>query len=138
MKELIRFGVSVERALLERFDRLIGTQGYSNRSKAISDLMRAKLVERDWETGRNVVGVITLLFDHRQRDLSSRITHVQHDHHRVILSSQHIHLDHDNCLEVIIVKGKPSEVKSLASEIETSRGVKHVSVSMTSTGEGII
>ena len=49
MSEIIRFGVSLEQKLLERFDRLIRKKNYTNRSEAIRDLIRQELVRKDWE-----------------------------------------------------------------------------------------
>jgi CopG family nickel-responsive transcriptional regulator len=138
MKKLVRFGVSLEKDLLDRFDRHARNTGHTNRSKAIADLVRASLIEREWKGRGEVVGVISLLYEHRQRELSKRLTRLQHDHYTRVLSSQHIHLDHDNCIEVIVARGKPEEIRNLADLMGASRGVKHSRLSMSSTGKGII
>ena len=137
MGDIVRFGVSLERSLLERFDRLIERMGYGSRSKALADLAREKLVEREWAEGKEVVGTITMVYNHHQRELTEKLIDIQHHHHGEILSSQHIHLDPDNCLEVVIVKGDPAEITSLAERMKSCRGVKHLQVSMSSTGKEI-
>lgn len=137
MKGLVRFGVSLEKGLLEQFDRHARKMGHTNRSKAIADLVRARLVEDEWTGTGEVVGVISLLYDHRQRELSKRLTRLQHDHYTCVLSSQHIHLDHDTCLEVIVTRGKPGEIRRLAELMGARRGVKHARLSMSSTGREI-
>jgi Arc/MetJ-type ribon-helix-helix transcriptional regulator len=71
--ELVRFGVSLDRELLERFDALIRVRQYSNRSEAIRDLIRQELVARAWEEGSTVAGAITYIYDHHQRELTSRV-----------------------------------------------------------------
>jgi CopG family nickel-responsive transcriptional regulator len=121
-----RFGVSIEKRLLRQFDAFIGRKNYRNRSEALRDLMRAALVEEEWETrGGEVVGMITLLYDHHTRLLQSKLTEIQHDHHLQIISSMHVHLDHHNCLEVMIVRGGAGEIRSLASRLISIKGVKH-------------
>jgi CopG family nickel-responsive transcriptional regulator len=138
MSEIIRFGVSLEKELLEKFDKLIKEKKYSNRSEAIRDLIRENLVKREWVEGKEVAGAITLVFDHHKRDLMNTLTDVQHDFHKLIISSQHIHLDHDNCLEIIVVRGKPTEVRELADKLRATKGVKYGSLSIATTGKELI
>jgi CopG family nickel-responsive transcriptional regulator len=138
MSEIIRFGVSLEKELLEKFDKLIREKKYSNRSEAIRDLIRENLVKREWVEGKEVAGAITLVFDHHKRDLVNILTDIQHDFHTLIISSQHIHLDHDNCLEIIVVRGKPTEVRELADKLRATKGVKYGSLSIATTGKELI
>jgi len=95
------------------------------------------LVKTQWIGGNAVAGVIILVYDHHKRDLTNKLTHIQHDSHHLIISTQHIHLDHDNCLEIVVVKGKPRGVEALAGKLKAVKGVKHGSLAMTTTGKGI-
>jgi CopG family nickel-responsive transcriptional regulator len=138
MSEIVRFGVSLEKELLEKFDILIKEKKYPNRSEAIRDLIRENLVKREWVKGKEVAGAITLVFDHHKRDLVNNLTDIQHDFHTLIISSQHIHLDHDNCLEIIVVRGKPIEVRELADKLRATKGVKYGSLSIATTGKELV
>ena len=135
MGDLARFTVSVEQDLLERFDRQVESDGYPTRSKAIGDLMRDSLVRREWKGGDDVAAAIVLVYDHHASDLSGRLTHIQHDYHTIIVSTQHIHLDHDNCLEIVVVRGKPKRVEELAHKLKAVKGVKFSSLAAASTGK---
>ena len=137
MSDLFRFGVSLDKALLDKFDRYIKERNYSNRSEAFRDLIRQELIKKEWLEGDDVAGAITLIYDHHRRDLLSKITDLQHDFQKVIISTQHIHLDHDNCLEIVAVRGQPREVSKLADMMKSIKGVKHCTLSMSSTGEHI-
>lgn len=137
MSELKRFGISLPEKLLDQFDLLIRQKGYTNRSEALRDLIRDELVEREWEEGAEVVGVIMLVFDHHGRELQNSITDLQHNHLTAIISSQHVHLDYDNCLEVIILKGRADQIQKLADLLKAQRGVKHCSLNMSTTGKKI-
>jgi CopG family transcriptional regulator, nickel-responsive regulator len=134
MSKIIRFGVSLEEALLHNFDSLIKKRKYTNRSEAIRDLIRQELLKKDLEEDREVAGAITFIYDHHQRDLLHKIIDVQHDHQHIIQSSQHIHLDHHNCLEIVAVKGNSGKVKKLADTLKALKGVKHGSLSVSRTG----
>ena len=138
MSDIIRFGVSLEKELLEKFDKLIKGKKYSNRSEAIRDLIRENLVKREWVEGKEVAGAITLVFDHHKRELMNTLTDIQHDFHTLIISSQHIHLDHNNCLEIIVVRGKPKEVRELADKLRATKGVKYGALSIATTGKELV
>ncbi len=137
MSELVRFGVSLEKPLLERFDSLIRERQYTNRSEALRDMIRRELVQREWREGGEVAGAITLTYDHHQRDVISKVTDTQHGFQGVIISTQHIHLDHHNCLEIIAARGKAEEVQRLADALTSIKGVRHGTLSMSSTGREI-
>ncbi|MCX6357517.1 MAG: nickel-responsive transcriptional regulator NikR [Candidatus Aureabacteria bacterium] len=137
MKGLVRFGVSLDRDLLGRVDRFIKAHRYVSRSKAIADILREKLVEEEWRGQTEVIGTITMVYDHHQRQLTGRLVCIQHHHGAAVLSSQHIHLDHNHCLEVVIVRGSPVKVRGLADRMKSCKGVKHLSLAMSSTGKRI-
>jgi len=135
MSELVRFGVSLEKTLLEKFDDRIRRRKYTNRSEALRDMIRQELLNQQWEAGGDVAGAITFIYDHHTRELLNRITDVQHDHQEIIISTQHIHLDHDHCLEIVAVRGRAKKVLMLADSLKAIKGVRHCTLSMTGTGE---
>lgn len=135
MSELARIGVAIDSLLLQKFDELIEQRGYSNRSEAFRDLIREELVQKSWESPEaDVVGTVTLVYDHHVRMLNEKLTDMQHDHHKNILSTMHVHLDHDNCLEVLVVKGKAGNVQKIADALISTKGVKHGYLTLTTTG----
>ena len=125
-----RFSVSLEKNLLGHFDNYIRERHYTNRSEAVRDLIREALSRQACARGDKVVGVMSLVFDHHHRQLQDRLTQLQHEYCHLIVSSTHIHLDSDNCLEVIILRGKASEVNSLSNRLSALRGVQHGSLSI--------
>ncbi|MBV7530928.1 nickel-responsive transcriptional regulator NikR [Chitinophaga sp. sic0106] len=129
--KVVRFGVSVEKNVLELLDNYMEDNQFPNRSQAIRHLIQRIEVEKQWQADEVVGGSITLLFDHHKRDLLDKITDIQHDYHHLILCSQHIHLDHDNCMEIIAVKGKASLLKQLANALTAVKGIIHGELSMT-------
>lgn len=139
MKEsVIRFSVSLPRQLARELNLMTREKGYDNRSLAIADMIRAHIVEHRQQQGRGeIAGSITLVYDHHRHHLQDLLTDLQHEHREVIISSLHCHLDHDNCLEVLAVRGKASEIKQLADEMIAAKGVKHGKLTITTTGENL-
>jgi CopG family nickel-responsive transcriptional regulator len=135
MTELVRFGISINEQLLDAFDKKIVSRGYANRSEAVRDLIRNRLVELEWEDEQQeVAGTITLVYDHHVRGLSNLLTELQHNWHDMILSSTHVHLDHHNCLEVLVIKGQAGQAREVADRLVGVKGVKHGQLTITSTG----
>jgi CopG family nickel-responsive transcriptional regulator len=133
---LKRFGVAVEEDLLKGFDALVSSRGYANRSEAIRDLIRDALVQRDWQSGSaEAAAAVVLVYDHHRRELQARLTELQHQAHDRIISTMHAHLDHDNCIEVVLLRGKPAELEQIGDRLIATRGVKHGRVVSTSMGK---
>jgi len=137
MAHLVRTGISLESDLLERFDRVIHKKGYKNRSEAILDLVRDYAVAEDVEENRIVVGTVTMVYDHHRPKLAERLIEAQHHAEGQVLAATHVHLDHHNCLEVIIMRGRSSEVSHLADRILSLRGVKHGKLVLTTQGKDL-
>ena len=127
-EEITRIGVSLPKRLLDEFDSIIKTRGYSSRSEAIRDAIRNYIAEYKWlesEKGE-VVGVINVVYDHNVKGISDAIIDLLHEFIGNILSTLHVHLSKDQCLEVILVKGEMNEIKKLVDKISAMRGVLNV------------
>ena len=125
MGRVARFAISIDEKLLEKFDNFIEKKGYVSRAEAIRDLIRNALIEESIGEDREVFGTITIVYDHHQKELTDRITEIEHSYLENIISTMHIHIDHNHCLETIAVRGKASKIKELADRIITLKGVKH-------------
>src|SRR5438874_11534409 len=133
MAELTRITISLETSLLDAFDRHIAGKGYENRSEAIRDLIRDRLIreEAKHKEGEQVA-VVTMVFDHHARELASKLIDKQHHHHDLVVSSLHVHLGERHCLEVSILRGASAEVKHLGEELLATKGVLHGEITYTS------
>lgn len=134
---LKRFTISLDEKLLEDFDAFIKQRRYVNRSEAIRDLIRSSFVEKEWQAEKDVVGVISMVYDHHQHQLQEKVTEIQHDYHHQIVSTTHIHMDHHNCLEVVIIKGQAGSVHELADRLRSLRGVRNCKMAMSTTGKDL-
>lgn len=129
----MRFGVSIEPNLLEKFDQMIKKKGYTNRSEALRDLIREHLIVKQVKTpSTEVIGTLTMVYDHHSGPLVERLLNIQHDHHHEILTTTHIHIDHNTCLEVLVLNGKTQNIQKLADTIKALKGIKHGELVLTS------
>jgi len=134
MGGLSRIGVAIDTGLLKKFDRLISGRGYASRSEAFRDMIREALVEQSWESPQSqVVGTVTLVYNHHERLLGRKLTGLQHAHHGSVLSTLHVHLNRDLCLEMIAIRGQAGAVRSLADALITAKGVKHGRLTLTTS-----
>ncbi len=136
MSKVTRFGVSLEDELLVKFDALLKRIGYKNRSEAIRDLIRNRLVKQDWkDEDKEIVGILSLVYNHEKSEITEKLNHIQHEHIGAIVSATHIHLDPHNCLEVVILKGKSREIEKISDLLQSTKNVKHGGLLRTTTGE---
>ncbi|NEV60861.1 nickel-responsive transcriptional regulator NikR [Thiorhodococcus minor] len=134
--ETIRFSVSLPKPLLDELDARVVNKGYASRSELVRDLIRERLVEDLWERGETeVAGVLTIVYDHHQRELTQQILEIQHRQYVRVVATTHVHMDHHNCLETIIIRGMPAEIERLSLEIGGLRGVRFAKLTRASKVE---
>lgn len=138
MSDLSRVSFSLERSLEERLEKLVEQQSYGNRSEFLRDLIRKRLVQKEWESDADVVGSILLVYDHERRQLSGRLTHLQHHVHDLILATTHVHLDEHMCAEVIILRGKAGQIQGVVQTLSRERGVLHAELALGTTGHDLV
>ncbi len=143
MEPVARFTISIPPDLLTQFDEVCAGKGYASRSEAVRDAIRDYLVAHEWTSGEgagteDVVGTVTLVYDHETRGVSDELLRQQHEHHGLILSALHVHLDAHNCLEVIVLRGARDVVSSLADLLISQRGVKFGRLVCATSGSGLL
>ena len=131
---IVRVTVTVDGRLLEQFDQYAKDEGFPTRSEAVGHLIRSALVQKEWESGDEVAGVVTIIYDHHKPWILQRITEAQHGTGSLVVCSQHAHLDHCNCMENIIVRGKVGDIRALYRDLASIKGMKHTVLTMTTTG----
>lgn len=134
MSNLRRISLSIEEPLLKRLERLVQEYRYANRSEFVRDMIRERLVAQEWEQDQEVVGTITLLYNHHIRQLSEKLISLQHHHHTNILVTTHVHLDEHLCVEVILARGGAKHIRDIVNQLRQQKGVLHTALTMSSTG----
>lgn len=134
MSNLVRLSFSIERDLHQRLEKLVASSGYTNRSEFIRDLVRDRLVERQWQSDEETIGTITVIYDHHRSNVSARLTKLQHSIHDSVLASTHVHLDEKLCAEVIIVRARAGRIRKLTDALRRQKGILHAVLTTSSTG----
>src|SRR4030042_5700500 len=129
-----RVGVAFEPKLLNKFDILLKKRGYTNRSEAIRDLVRKEIIEAGIkEEEGEVIGTLTIIYDHEIGDITNKLLHLQHHHHEEITFTTHIHIDDRTCLEIVVMRGQLSRVRKFSENIKALKVVKHGQLAITKT-----
>lgn len=137
MSDLIRLSLSLEKPLFDRLEQMVARSGYTNRSEFVRDMIRHQLVELEGDANAEVVGSLTIIYDHHARRLGEKLTELQHKHHKAVLATTHVHLSHEMCVEVILIRERAHRVRELADAIRQQKGVLHAELSMASTGSSL-
>ncbi len=129
-----RFTISLDDKLAHEFDEWIAQRGYGNRSEAVRDLLRAELDRQrlDAQPQGQCVACLSYVFNHHERELAERLTHLQHEHHDLTMSTMHAHLDHEHCIETVLLRGPAAAVQQFADAVSAQRGVHHGKLNLIS------
>ena len=135
--ELVRFSITMPEELLMRFDSFVARRGVAkNRSEVVRDLVRDALVQEEVDMpGTEVMGTLTIIFDHHASDVQETLNKIQHTHHDLVVSATHVHIDAHTCLETIILRGETTDVRLLADMIRGTKGVKQGGLVVTTTAQ---
>lgn len=133
----MRFSVAMPEDLLIEFDQLVARRGLAkNRSEVVRDLVRDALVtDASGVPGTEVLGTLTIVFDHHASDLQEKLHRIQHDYYRSIVSSMHVHIDADMRLEVIVLRDETTLVQQISNLILGTKGVKNGRLVLTAVGQ---
>lgn len=137
MSDLARVSLSLEESLLENLSKLVEENGYENRSEYIRDLIREQLTREEWRSGGEVIGTLTLIYNHHQRGVTEKLVDLQHHSGEHVLASTHVHVSHEICAEMIMLRGRGAGIVKLANAMKKLRGVLHTELAMSTTGEHI-
>jgi CopG family nickel-responsive transcriptional regulator len=135
MSGIVRVSLSIEKPLFDRLEEMVAGSDYGNRSEFVRDLIRDHLVQQDWQGDETMLGTISLVYDHHARGLTERLTDQQHQFAGKVLATTHVHLDEDLCAEMIMVRGRGRDIKSLADRLQREKGVLHAKLATGTTGK---
>jgi len=135
MSDIVRVSVSIERPLFRKLEGLVGSSHYQNRSKFIRDLILDHLVQREWRANEELLGTISLVYDHHARGLSQRLIRQQHRFRGRVLATTHVHLDEHLCAEMLMVRGRGKDIQALTNRLQREKGVLHAILAAGTTGK---
>ncbi|PVX27612.1 MAG: nickel-responsive transcriptional regulator NikR [Candidatus Bathyarchaeum sp.] len=135
MTKIVRVGVTFPPELLKELDETIDEMGYESRSKAIQDAVASFITEQRLlrKQKGTKAGVLVMVYDHDVKGLEDDLIESQHHHRGIINAVLHVHLSDKECLEAVAVKGEAEDIRKLAQELATRKGVKQVRSTIVSS-----
>lgn len=135
MTKIVRVGVTFPPELLKDLDKVAEEMGYESRSKAIQDAVSSFITDQRLlhEQKGKKAGVLVMVYDHDIKGLEDDLIESQHHHRDVINSVLHVHLSDRECLEAVAVRGEAEDIRKLAQELATRKGVKQVRSTIVSS-----
>jgi CopG family transcriptional regulator, nickel-responsive regulator len=131
-QDLVRFGISIPSDLLKKFDEHLLDKQNQNRSEAIRDLIRDRLVQDAWSEGKGEqVATVTMVYDAQNLDVQRRLAESKRAMGAHLVSSMHVHLGPHQELEILALRGSASAIRSEAEAILGLKGVMHGKLVMT-------
>ncbi len=137
MTKLVRTSLSLDESLLEQLSCMVEKDGYENRSEYIRDLIREQITRRQWISGEEVIGTLSLTYNHHQRGLTEKLVDLQHHCPVHVLASTHVHLSHEICAEMIMIRGRGDEIEKLAGSMKRLKGVLKAELAIGTIGDSL-
>jgi len=135
VSKIVRVGVNFPPELLKNLDKVAEEMGYESRSKAIQDAVSSFITDQRLlhEQKGKKAGVLVMVYDHDVKGLEDDLIESQHHHRDIINSVLHVHLSDKECLEAVAVKGEAEDIRKLAQELATRKGVKQLRSTIVSS-----
>lgn len=99
--------VSMPEELLERLDDFADDHGYTGRSEVVREASRNLLGEFEDKKleGRELMGVVTVVFDYETTTVEEKMMHLRHEHEGLVASNFHSHVGGHHCMELFVLEG---------------------------------
>ncbi len=125
--------VSMPDELLERIDEFSEEHGYTGRSEVVREAARNLLGEfEDTKLeDRDLMGVVTILFDYDSTDVERRLMHLRHDHDEVVTSHIHNHVGEHYCMELFILEGSMADISTFVGKVRATKDTLTIDYSVT-------
>ncbi|UPM43539.1 CopG family ribbon-helix-helix protein [Halocatena salina] len=124
--------VSMPDALLERLDTFADEHGYTGRSEVVREASRNLLSEFEDKRleDRDLLGVVTVLFNYETSDVEQRMMQLRHEHELLVSSNVHNHVGDRYCMELFVVEGSLEEISTFVGKIRATQDTLSIDYSV--------
>lgn len=124
--------VSMPDALLERLDTFADEHGYTGRSEVVREASRNLLSEFEDKRleDRDLLGVVTVLFNYETSDVEQRMMQLRHEHELLVSSNVHNHVGDQYCMELFVVEGSLAEISTFVGKIRATQDTLSIDYSV--------
>jgi CopG family nickel-responsive transcriptional regulator len=123
--------------LLERIDSFADEHGYTGRSEVVREAARDLLGEfEDTKLeDRDLMGVVTVVFDYETTSVEERMMRLRHDHESLVAANFHSHVGNHYCMELFVLEGRLADISSFVGKIRATRDTLSVDYSVMPVDE---
>ncbi len=124
--------VSMPDELLERLDQFADEHGYTGRSEVVREASRNLLGEFEDVRleDRELMGIVTVLFDYETTTVEERMMHLRHEHDELVASNFHSHVGDHYCMELFVLEGSLENISTFVGKIRATQDVLTVDYSV--------
>jgi len=124
--------VSMPESLLERIDEFADEHGYTGRSEIIREASRNLLGEFEDKRleGRELMGIVTVLFDYDTTTVEEKMMHLRHEHEGLVASNFHSHVGEHRCMELFVLEGSLEEISTFVGKIRATKDTLNIDYSV--------
>ncbi len=124
--------VSMPDELLERIDQFADDHGYTGRSEVVRESARNLLGEFEDTRleDRELMAIVTVLFDYETTSVEERMMHLRHEHESLVASNFHGHVGDHYCMELFVLEGDLSEISTFVGKIRATKDALTVDYSV--------
>ncbi|WP_121820133.1 CopG family ribbon-helix-helix protein [Halostella salina] len=124
--------VSMPEELLNRIDEFAEDHGYTGRSEVVREAARNLLGEFEDKRleGRELMGIITVMFDYETTSVEEKMMHLRHEHENLVASNFHSHVGEHHCMELFILEGSLEEISTFVGKIRATQDTLNVDYSV--------
>ncbi|MFB6126891.1 MAG: nickel-responsive transcriptional regulator NikR [Halolamina sp.] len=129
--------VSMPEELLERIDGFADEHGYTGRSEVVREAARNLLGEFEDRRleGRELMGLVTVVFDYETTSVEERLMGLRHDHDELVASNVHSHVGDRRCMELFVLEGHLDEISEFVGGVRATRETLSVNYSVVPVDE---
>jgi CopG family nickel-responsive transcriptional regulator len=129
--------VSMPESLLERIDEFADEHGYTGRSEIIREASRNLLGEFEDKRleGRELMGIVTVLFDYDTTAVEEKMMHLRHEHEGLVASNFHSHVGEHRCMELFVLEGTLEEISTFVGKIRATKDTLNIDYSVVPVDE---
>ncbi len=128
-----RISASLLPEVYEMIDKIVEQRGFKNRSQALNEIITQSAASHSSYLGNQIVaGTITLVYDESKPYLLETLTQIQRKHINEVLSSQHILLDRNHTMQVLLMQGPATKLRTIKDELVSCKGVRKANLTLTS------
>ncbi|RQH00051.1 nickel-responsive transcriptional regulator NikR [Natrarchaeobius oligotrophus] len=124
--------ISMPDELLDRLDEFADEHGYTGRSEVVREASRKLLGEFEDTRleDRDLMGIVTVLFDYETTSVEERMMHLRHEHEELVASNFHSHVGDHHCMELFVLEGDLEDISTFVGKIRATKDALTVDYSV--------